>query len=146
MDDLPFPEEFDDVVDVGIVAEPEDVVIGDPGLLLWHAAKLTTIKNTNFADKRLISAMLLLIFLHFANSGLNGQAFIAVKIYEKTSVTTHKEKASAASPKQCRIGMRKHPWGQSVGTGSVYGIKYKTNTVLQTPKECDNLKSKEGSL
>ena len=36
MNDLPFPEEFDDVVDVGIVAEPEDVVIGDPGLLLWE--------------------------------------------------------------------------------------------------------------
>jgi hypothetical protein len=27
--------------------------------LLWHAAKLTTIKNTNFEDKRLISAILL---------------------------------------------------------------------------------------
>jgi hypothetical protein len=39
------------------------------------------------------------------NSGLNGQAFIVVKIYEKTSVTIHKEKAGATSPKQCRIGM-----------------------------------------
>jgi hypothetical protein len=36
---------------------------------------------------------------------LNGQAFIAVKIYEKTSVTIHKEKAGATSPKQCRIGI-----------------------------------------
>ena len=80
MDDLPFPEEFDDVVDVGIVGKSQNVVIGYSCLLLWHAAKLTTIKNTNFEDKRLISAILLLIFLHFANSGLNGQAFIAVKI------------------------------------------------------------------
>ena len=37
MDDLPFPEEFDDVVDVGIVAKPQNVVIGDPGLQLRHA-------------------------------------------------------------------------------------------------------------
>ena len=85
------------------------------------------------------------------NSGLNGQAYIAVKIYEKTSVTIHKEKAGATSPKQCRIGMgqpyqkslkaagipqrlslleggkhmkclRKHPWGQNAGKGSLYGV------------------------
>ena len=45
MDDLPFPEEFDDIIDVRIVAQAQDVVIGDPGLLLWHAAKSTTIEN-----------------------------------------------------------------------------------------------------
>ena len=55
-------------------------------------------------DNRLVSAILLLKFLHFVNSGLNGQAYIVVKIYEKTRVTIHKEKASATSPKQCRIG------------------------------------------
>ena len=130
MDDLPLTEEFDDVIDIRVIRKPQDVVVGNPSLLFWHAAKLTTIKNTNFEDKRQISAILLLIFLHFANSGLNGQAFIVVKIYEKTRVTIHKEKAGATSPKQCRIG-------------TVYGIKYKTNTVLQTPKGCDNLKSKE---
>jgi hypothetical protein len=37
MEGLPFPGGFDDLLDVRIVAEPEDVVIGDPGLLLWHA-------------------------------------------------------------------------------------------------------------
>ena len=37
MDDLPLPQELDDVVDVGIVGKPEDVVIGHSGLLLWHA-------------------------------------------------------------------------------------------------------------
>ena len=36
MDDLPFPEELDDIVDIGIIAQPQDVVIGDPGLLLWE--------------------------------------------------------------------------------------------------------------
>ena len=34
MDHLPLPEELDDVVDVRIVRKPEDVVIGDPCLLL----------------------------------------------------------------------------------------------------------------
>ena len=105
VDDLPLPQELDDVVHIRVIAEPENVVVGYSCLLLWHAAKLTTIKNTNFEDKRLISAILLLIFLHFANSGLNGQALIVVKIYEKTRVTIHKEKASATSPKQCRIGI-----------------------------------------
>ena len=34
MDDLPFPEESDDVIDVRIVADAQDVVIGHPCLLL----------------------------------------------------------------------------------------------------------------
>ena len=34
MDDLPLPQEADDVADVGVVAEAQDVVVGDPGLLL----------------------------------------------------------------------------------------------------------------
>ena len=34
MDDLPGPEELDDVVDVRIVGEAQDVVVGDTGLLL----------------------------------------------------------------------------------------------------------------
>ena len=105
MDDLPLPQEFDDIVHIRVIAEPENVVVGYSCLLLWHATKLTTIKNMIFEDKRLISAILLLKFLHFVNSGLNGQAFIVVKIYEKTRVTIHKEKASATSPKQCRIGI-----------------------------------------
>jgi hypothetical protein len=34
---------------------------------------------------------------------LNGQAFIVVKIYEKTRVTIHKEKASATSPSNVEL-------------------------------------------
>lgn len=34
MDHLPLPKELDDVVDVRIIAQAQDVVIGDPGLLL----------------------------------------------------------------------------------------------------------------
>ena len=33
MDDLPFPQEPDDVIDVGIVTDAQDVVIGDARLL-----------------------------------------------------------------------------------------------------------------
>ena len=34
MDDFPFPQEPDGVVDVRVVAEPQNVVVGGPGLLL----------------------------------------------------------------------------------------------------------------
>ena len=34
MDDLPLPQEFDDIIDIGIVAEPQNVVIGGPCFLL----------------------------------------------------------------------------------------------------------------
>ena len=34
MHDLPGPQELDDVVDVRVVGQAQDVVIGDPGLLL----------------------------------------------------------------------------------------------------------------
>ena len=33
MDDLPLPQEADDIVDVGVVGHAQDVVIGNPGLL-----------------------------------------------------------------------------------------------------------------
>ena len=36
MNDLPLPQEFDDIVDVRIVGKPQDIVIGDPSLLLWE--------------------------------------------------------------------------------------------------------------
>ena len=34
MHDLPGPQELDDVVDVRVVGQAQDVIIGDPGLLL----------------------------------------------------------------------------------------------------------------
>ena len=36
VDHLPLPEELDDVVHIGIIAEPQDVIIGDTSLLLWE--------------------------------------------------------------------------------------------------------------
>ena len=34
VDDLTFPQETDDIVYIGIIAEPQDVIIGDTGFLL----------------------------------------------------------------------------------------------------------------
>lgn len=34
MDDLPLPEETDDVIYIGVVGQPQNVVVGEPGLLL----------------------------------------------------------------------------------------------------------------
>ena len=42
MHDLPGPQELDDVVDVRVVGQAQDVVIGDPGLLLWGDLVSTT--------------------------------------------------------------------------------------------------------
>jgi hypothetical protein len=42
MHDLPGPQELDDIVDVRIVGQAQDVVIGDPGLLLCYNHIRTT--------------------------------------------------------------------------------------------------------
>ena len=34
MNDFPFTEEFDHVVDIGIIGKPKDIIIGHPGFLL----------------------------------------------------------------------------------------------------------------
>ena len=36
MNDLPFPQELDHIVHIRIVGKPQDVVVGNPGLLLWE--------------------------------------------------------------------------------------------------------------
>ena len=45
VDDLPLPQEADDVVHVRVVGQTEDVVIGDPGLLFCCAFVRTTFPN-----------------------------------------------------------------------------------------------------
>ena len=42
MDDLTGPQELDDIVDVGVIRQPQDVVIGYTGLLLWCDLVRTT--------------------------------------------------------------------------------------------------------
>ena len=34
VDDLPLPEEFDDIIDIRVIREPQDIIIRHPGLLL----------------------------------------------------------------------------------------------------------------
>lgn len=36
VDNFPFSQELDDIVDIGIIRDPQDVVIGHAGLLLWY--------------------------------------------------------------------------------------------------------------
>ena len=57
MDDLPLPEELDYIVDIGIIAQPQNVVIGDPGFLLWHAKIMGTIIYRYIGNKRLIATI-----------------------------------------------------------------------------------------
>lgn len=47
VDYLPFPQEFDHVVDIGIIRQPQDIVIGYSGLLLC-----CDMGNTTYPDKR----------------------------------------------------------------------------------------------
>lgn len=35
VDDLPLPQEADHVVYIRVVGQAEDVIVGEPGLLLW---------------------------------------------------------------------------------------------------------------
>ena len=35
MDNFPFPEEFDDIIYIGIIGKPKNIIISDPGFLLW---------------------------------------------------------------------------------------------------------------
>ena len=55
VDDLPFPEELDHITDIRVIAEPQDIVISHPGLLLWRSGTLATIIHRNIGNKRLIS-------------------------------------------------------------------------------------------
>ena len=42
MDDFPFPKELDHIVYIRVITEPQDIVIGHTGLLLWHAQSFAT--------------------------------------------------------------------------------------------------------
>ena len=71
MDHLTLPEELDDIVYVRVIGKPEDVVIGDPGLLLWYAQSFATIFILKFWNKRLISAILSLKYSYIFGFLLN---------------------------------------------------------------------------
>ena len=43
VDDFPLPQEADHVVDIRVVGQAEDVVVGEAGFLLWYNLKSTTL-------------------------------------------------------------------------------------------------------
>ena len=45
VDDLPLPQEPNGIAHVWVIAEPEDVVIGQPRLLFWGDFVRTTLHN-----------------------------------------------------------------------------------------------------
>ena len=51
VDYLPFPKELDDIVYIRIVRQPQDIVIGDPGFLLWYARSFATKGIRSFGNK-----------------------------------------------------------------------------------------------
>ena len=51
VNDLTLPEEADHIIDIGIITEPENVVIGDPRLLLWDIKIKETNQHRNFGNK-----------------------------------------------------------------------------------------------
>ena len=48
---LPLPEELDHVIHIRVVRQPENVVVGNPGLLLWYVGLFTTIFSSLFENK-----------------------------------------------------------------------------------------------
>lgn len=50
MDDFPLTQEFDHIVHIRVVAEAQDVVIGDPGFLLCYVSLSTTSSYGRFGS------------------------------------------------------------------------------------------------
>ena len=42
VDNLPLPQEFDHIVNIRVIRQPQNVIIRGPGLLLWHAQSFAT--------------------------------------------------------------------------------------------------------
>ena len=35
MDDFPFPQELNHVIDIGVIGKPKNIIVGDSGFLFW---------------------------------------------------------------------------------------------------------------
>lgn len=55
MNDFTFAKEFDHIVDIRIIAEPQNIVIRYSGFLLWHIGIKETNIHRNTGNKRLIA-------------------------------------------------------------------------------------------
>ena len=92
MDHLPLPEELDDVVDVRIIAQTQDVVVGDPGLLLWHAKITGTIIYRYIGNKRLIATIYDKFNRYILIKKSYGQAFFKSDYRKRLTQQTHRKR------------------------------------------------------
>ena len=53
MHDFPLPQELDHIIDIGIIRQSENVIVGDPSFLFWGVIINTTKKFRKFGNKRL---------------------------------------------------------------------------------------------
>ena len=92
MNDLPLPQEFDDIVDVRIVGKPQDIVIGDPSLLLWHAKITGTIIYRYIGNKRLIATIYDEFNRYILIKKSYGQAFFKSDYRKRLTQQTHRKR------------------------------------------------------
>ena len=106
VDDFPLSEELDYVVYIRIVAEPKNVVIGHPGLLLWHGKIIATKYILKFGNKRLISAILSSKSSYISVLLLCRQASISPKYRKRLTQHSLRKQLAQHQKSQCRIGHR----------------------------------------
>ena len=71
VDDLPLPQELDDIIHIRVVRDAQNIVVGSSGFLLWYAQSFATIFILKFWNKRLISAILSLKYSYIFGFLLN---------------------------------------------------------------------------
>ena len=54
VDHFPFPKESDHIIHIRIIRKPQNIIIGNSGLLLWHSGLKTTNIHRKLGNKRLI--------------------------------------------------------------------------------------------
>ena len=57
VDDLPLPQELDDIIHIRVVRDAQNIVVGSSGFLLWHAKITGTIIYRYIGNKRLIATI-----------------------------------------------------------------------------------------
>ena len=104
VDDLPLPQELDDVVDVRIIGQPQNIVIGYPCFLLWHGKIIATKYILKFGNKRLISAILSSKSSYISVLLLRRQASISPKYRKRLTQHSLRKQLAQHQKSQCRIG------------------------------------------
>ena len=92
MDDLPLPEELDHIIHIRVVREPQDVVVGYPSLLLWHAKITGTIIYRYIGNKRLIATIYDKLNRYILIKKSYGQAFFKSDYRKRLTQQTHRKR------------------------------------------------------